>query len=861
MRSDKCTILLLYFLSIVSPLKLYSALTSDSCYQKMARYVRNIGTFNRLFPQEKVYLHLDNTSYFVDEKIWFKAYVVRTDNMQLSDLSKVLYVELLNPLGDVVQTVKVPLEKGQGNGCIPLTWRSGMGFHEIRAYTRYMINWNEAGVFSRVVPVFGAAEKGEYRIKINREASYSRLPNWQSLLDENGVKEHLVTVKREDDGSIVDDTVRASRRNLKKQSRRNGDMAVRFYPEGGDLVQGLGSRVAFEIHLGDSAVGNVQAWVMRANGDTLARATLVREGRGWFYCRPDEEKLYLGIISNPGESPKLFSLPQVKQSGCVLSMNMQSSVIVADITATSEYQKTPLGVSLMHNGSVCYFDTLSIGGPDGEQLEFDRHSLPSGINQITLFTSEGRILAERLFFVYPHDKDTCGKIGVKLLTDTIAPYRKMAFELSAEPGSSVSFSVADVATQLNEGNHQNVYSYLLLCSDLKGYIHRPDYYLESDDAEHRMAADLLTLVQGWRRYDWKVMSGNGTFYKNQPLEKGLYLDGRLLPVDGVGVRGFLKRALGVKKTSGVQLIATLYNEEGISMDGVAETDSLGYFAFKVPNCDGKWKAIIETRLKEQYHNYRVTINRWFSPEPRMLSLNEVELEKPQKRNNVFQPIEGKISKAMQIRIEKTIQLQMANVVGRKERYKYTNDRFYYYDVEAIVDKMKDQGEDPFQYIDQWLLNQERYKKYDFGKLNSILWIKGVEEYLNSSPPLTLTDVRAMRVQIIENQDKKQFRKYGKYLMKVYLTTYGSGRLFQVQHTGVRNTLFYGYNVPQTFQMANYDIVPPLEDYRRTLYWSPDVTIGADGKAKVEFWNNGTCKEMAVSVEGMTPKSQPVVFCP
>ena len=647
-------------------------------------------------------------------------------------------------------------------------------------------------------------------------------------------------------------------------------MAVRFYPEGGDLVQGLGSRVAFEIHQGDSAVGNVQAWVMRANGDTLARATLVREGRGWFYCRPDEEKLYLGIISNPGESPKLFSLPQVKQSGCVLSMNMQSSVIVADITATSEYQKTPLGVSLMHNGSVCYFDTLSIGGPDGEQLEFARHSLPSGINQITLFTSEGRILAERLFFVYPHDKDTCGKIGVKLLTDTIAPYRKMAFELSAEPGSSVSFSVADVATQLNEGNHQNVYSYLLLCSDLKGYIHRPDYYLESDDAEHRMAADLLTLVQGWRRYDWKVMSGNGTFYKNQPLEKGLYLDGRLLPVDGVGVRGFLKRALGVKKTSGVQLIATLYNEEGISMDGVAETDSLGYFAFKVPNCDGKWKAIIETRLKEQYHNYRVTINRWFSPEPRFLSFEEITYKKPVFESGIFRPNEGMIDKDLQQRIDRVIRLKPAEVKA-KAVYDYSKTQNFFYNIEAIVDRMKDQGEDPNQFMTLWLLGKERFKRYRFGDLNTVEWIKleknksrirtiqdFKEDMLRDENYYTLTDIQSMTIAIQKIEDAKMKKKYGDYRMFVLYEPY---EMVNAQSRGVRNTFFYGYNKSQTFQMMDYDLVPPFDDSRRTLYWSPDVTIGADGKAKVEFWNNGTCKEMAVSVEGMTPKSQPVVFCP
>ena len=30
---------------------------------------------NQLFPQERVYLHFDNTAYYLGETMWFKAYV------------------------------------------------------------------------------------------------------------------------------------------------------------------------------------------------------------------------------------------------------------------------------------------------------------------------------------------------------------------------------------------------------------------------------------------------------------------------------------------------------------------------------------------------------------------------------------------------------------------------------------------------------------------------------------------------------------------------------------------------------------------------------------------------------------------
>ena len=58
--------------------------------------VNRINLFNRYLPQEKVYLHFDNTAYFMGEKMWFKAYVLRSDNHHATDVSRVLYVELLD---------------------------------------------------------------------------------------------------------------------------------------------------------------------------------------------------------------------------------------------------------------------------------------------------------------------------------------------------------------------------------------------------------------------------------------------------------------------------------------------------------------------------------------------------------------------------------------------------------------------------------------------------------------------------------------------------------------------------------------------------------------------------------------------
>src|ERR1035437_2245235 len=74
--------------------------------QKLKKITKQIQSFSEEYPQEKVYLHFDNTSYYLGETIWFKAYVVRADRHHLTNLSRVLYVELLNAEGHLLDTRK-----------------------------------------------------------------------------------------------------------------------------------------------------------------------------------------------------------------------------------------------------------------------------------------------------------------------------------------------------------------------------------------------------------------------------------------------------------------------------------------------------------------------------------------------------------------------------------------------------------------------------------------------------------------------------------------------------------------------------------------------------------------------------------
>ena len=101
----------------------------------------NFEQFSKAFPMERVYLHFDNTSYYKGEDIWYKAYVVSDDHFNRTQLSRILYVELLNPIGYPVETHKLKVENGQAYGGFHLTDTINAGFYEVRAYTQWMLNF------------------------------------------------------------------------------------------------------------------------------------------------------------------------------------------------------------------------------------------------------------------------------------------------------------------------------------------------------------------------------------------------------------------------------------------------------------------------------------------------------------------------------------------------------------------------------------------------------------------------------------------------------------------------------------------------------------------------------------------------
>ena len=807
---------------------------------RILSYLQKAMNFNKVVPQEKVYLHFDNMGYFENETLWFKAYVTRTDNGHPSDLSKVLYVELLNPTGDVLQTLKYPIDSlGMSHGEMKLDTIMGAGLYEVRAYTRYMTNWGTNAVFSRVIPVWKKPkQEGDYSdLTIVPIPYHQRLPNRREPMD-------TLYVKVVDDGLYTHDL--------------NKTISVNFYPEGGDLIVGKRCRVAMQAvdDNGNPHKGN--GFVMNEKGDVLASVQTDTLGRGCFELVPDTGKLTFqmrNLKKSERGNVQYFSLPQAKTEGCTLCLDAVSDQMLATLQCTDGICGNMLGYVLMHNGNIIRCDTIK--AVPLLEIEMDRQAMPEGVNQLTVFDSWGRIMAERLFFICPKP-DKADSIQVVAKTERLKPCGKVEMELHTYPNANLSFSAIDAHTMTN-GKQGNMKTWMLLSSDVRGYIHNVDYYFEADDKKHRQDADLLMLTQGWRRYDWRLMSERYTFRKAQPIEDQFYLNGKL--------REYRKR----NPVSNVKLYVSLYNKQGQSLLGNAVTDSLGNYAFKMPFVDGEWKMFIYTtrdmKKGEKRKTYYVGIDRQFSPSPRYLTPLETEILHPLKPNafvrNPFAELEEE-DEFIPITEKNHV---LNNVTVKAKRRYFTNDDWrwkneaygkqyasLYYNADRELDNILDRGE-PVPSIVGFImgklkteLDEYGYKTRDMDR--QINYIYDNDEgrevgFLDEAKSIYIVFNEQMspslgRWDIIQHPDHNIY---------VYIYTH---RIFSSEsNKGLRRTYFQGFNQASTFKTEDYNVIPPMADFRRTIWWQPDITTDAQGKAKVEFFNNSTCEEMYISVEGMT----------
>lgn len=863
------TLLLFFFLQGIS----LHATENKPVAQQLNSFAQHFATFAKEYPQEKVYLHFDNTAYYLGETIWFKAYVVTAERNGLSPLSKVLYVELVSPEGNIVETKKFKIEDGQCHGNFKFPVLHFAGFYEVRAYTRYMLNFGKENLFSRVFPVYDKpVSEGDYQRVITGRPFSQRVPQT---------------------------------RNSNEQKER---LSLSFFPEGGHMVAGLESRVAFKAVGKEGENAPVSGIIVDAKGNKVADFDTGYLGMGVFSFGPGVGK-YFARTQYQGKEYS-FELPLALPAGYNMTIdNSDAEKMGLLIQKNNSTRGETLGLTVSCRGKVYASDQVDMANDSVIQLTIPKKMLPSGVIQISLFNAAGEVLSERQAFVNHFSQM---KITSTQDKPVYNPFERvnMDFRLNDLKGNPIetTFSVAvrDAANNSTNPYSDNALTNLLLSSELKGYIENPGYYFESDDANRRAALDLLMLTQGWSRYVWKQMAGVTPFEVKHPIEKELIVEGSVLSL-------FSKKKLENVDVS-MNLLA-----DSTSQRGKCLTDKEGKFNFALQDYEGQAKLILQTRENGKRKEKSILLDRNFSPDLKSYAYPELHNQEyikadsdsiifPEDSLNNAPEQASRANEKNKPMDKKSHLLKEVNVNGKKKDvppFKLNIE----YKMDREMDKIKDMGGWEPAGIYQFLEKLNKY--FVFGGPDGPLY-KGSKKVLfirNTSPAISgeltsilsegldeQTSTNAIGVEVDANDkhsgdflNQKNIlpeieeiesvsiieeptailricpgllasQKYNPE--KIVIALLHCKKTYHHEPLGMRETKLAGYAYVKEFFNPRYDraLLPNEKDYRRTLYWNPDVKTDATGKATISFFNNGSCKAMNVSAETVTEKGVIGAMC-
>ena len=861
--------------------------TSGDPAQELMRYAGNIHQFNSIYPQEKVFLQFDNTSYYPGETIWFKAFVVNASTLQRSK-SKVLYVDLLSPEGVLLKQQKLLIVAGQADGSFPLNdastaqardLRGGAmaypsGFYEVRAYTNYMQNFDNDAIFSRVLAVFD---------KPQQEGHY---------YDEKPAITYKFTAE-----------IQPVRPETPKQKKVN----AYFYPEGGHIIIGQPCRVAFKV-TGDNGMG------IDATGslDDISFSTQ-HDGMGYFVFTPQSKRNSVKIIVD-GHNHS-YSLPDAEQSGCTVQAVSQHDKASFTIYSSSDFISQELGMTLTCRGELVDFAKVTIGGNVTEQT-FDLNSAPEGVVRFTLFNKAGDILASRSFYhertdaVIPSINVTSGKTAY-------APFEKITLNFNLTDGKGSPFrdrfclSVRDTRSPVSIFE-DDLRTNLLLSSDLRGFIERPEYYFNTTNQNRLSDLDLLCMVQGWERYDWQTMSGVKSFEESFRLEdKGLTLNGWVL------------KSTGRQPLSRIEVNASLVPEDKTLTESYRYiTGDNGYFGFDIGVLfyDKARLSIKASPRDRKMRKEAITImfDRAKTPMVRPYLPGETMYLTKTIRSTAKQDNTAQSNDEFElINVDKGIILPDVDINEDRKYVDYFT--FQAYDVLKDVEKVYDKGDfstDLYGYIKE--LGYDVRIGFEF-KAETIfarrapiqsdykLLINGLYTFIYAHTETLYMDLDEDSRMIedsllredpsvigsrIDTRDIKSIMVYNRpmFLSKAMelaplrmkkgrgfedIMMLGEDKLVYMVDVLLKNidessprkeqfdrsrrfTTVDGYSRPFSFYSPEYPNGPVVGeiDNRRTLYWNPNVITDKDGKAKVEFYNNSSTTHFNISAAGMTASGTP-----
>ncbi|MEO8887147.1 MAG: carboxypeptidase regulatory-like domain-containing protein [Mucilaginibacter sp.] len=534
-------------------------------------------------PFEKVYLHFDKPYYAIGDTVWFKTYVT-IDTHQPSALSKVVYVDVISSKDSIVQTLKFQVTGGIALGDFILSDANyKQGNYRVRAYTNYMRNFDAAYFFNKTIPVGDfnktinttisiAGTTQNNNSKVSAIISYkdptgrpfaNKRVTWKVVNDDDNISKGKGTTNA---NGIIDVTFTTNKTEQINTSVLVTEIEVsdekkigstfslkhavapidfQLFPEGGDLINSITSKVAFKA-VGPNGLGvGAKGTVTDNTGVTVANLTSQHLGMGVFSITPESGKTYKANITFADGSQNSYPLPKAREEGITLSAdNSNANNLIVKISANSGFlakNNGKLFYIVAQNGETICFAAQTALSAGAYSSPIPKTKFPSGVLKLTLFTDRGEALAERIVLIQRND---LLNITMKSTQPVYTARDKVVMNVTANKDqkpveANMSVTVVDeTKVPYDEIAETTILTNLLLTSEIKGYIEKPNYYFTNVNEKTIADADVLMLTQGYRRFNYKDILAN------------IYPQVKFQPESGITVSGTLRNSTGLPISKG-----------------------------------------------------------------------------------------------------------------------------------------------------------------------------------------------------------------------------------------------------------------------------------------------------------------------
>jgi len=745
-------------------------------------------------PIEKVYLHFDRDNYLAGETAWFKAYL---QSAFLPDtISTVLYVELLNRSSSVLTRKILPVLLGVTNGQIEIPDTLITGNYLVSAYTPTMLNNGSDFIFRKSVFIYG--KKNEQPVGMTPRS----------------VKLH-------------------------------------FFPEGGNLVQGLTHTTAFKATDESGRPVGVSGEIRDGKNNKITELNTFHDGMGLFDLSPVAGEKYHAVINGIADN---YYLPDVAEKGISLTVipHPQGSFFeIKQQKGNTDFSAAYILGQMQHQ---LVFKKEFTAGREEIQGVIDTKKLNSGILQLTVFNKDHVPLAERLVFVDNKEYIQQAELIADSLSFQPKGRNRFSIKMRDTVQGSFSVSVTDAGFLAYTKREENIFSQLLFTSDLKGYIHNPAYYFSAESDSVKTAMDLVMMTHGWRRFSWKEI-------KQQPAITQVSKDPSFITLTGRATLRGTKKPFDEKP-----LLMMIINADSSKSAQIVLTDKKGDFRLDSLIVYGKARIFFsDTRGKKSLYidvelagdtlsrNYDVVVDTSM-----IMNYNELTAVSLHHMSVDYAAIlneKGKMLEGVTISVKKKTPLQ-------ELEEKYAKGPFEGGDAKTFDLVNTDENliyNDLFDYLNAKGLMPGRRNQPMLSSLGSF----AVDYYLDE------IQVDADVLQTIPFTHIAMIKVYNTFAggwgnspggaVAVYMKK-GEDLLNAMSSHG-RVITYNGFSVIKEFFAPDYKTNPADKnktDNRITLDWRPSIFINnVNPKIPLTFYNSDRTKDFKIIVEGMTTSGKMV----